>query len=464
MKKLYFLIFALLFSQIGLVSAQYTILHDFNVTNGAYPNGTLTASGKELYGLTASGGANDKGCIFKIDTNGNGYKDMFDFNNTDGNDPIGALTLLGKHLYGMTQYGGANDSGCIFSIDTNGSNFKVIFNFTGANGKWPTGSLTILGNKLFGMAQIGGANMGDIFSIDTNGNGFKDLLNFNATDGAWPNGDLTPVGNILYGMTSLGGSSGLGNIFSIDSSGSNYRDLFDFNGINGEYPYGSLIAIGGKLYGMTYGGGNLSSQGVIFSIDTNGDTFKDLYDFNGIGGEYPAYSYLTLSGNLFYGMVYQGGANGDGVIFSIDTTGNGYKDIFDFNGTNGLSPLGSLTLVNNVLYGMTEFGGTLDSGVIFSLKDTTMINSINEPSASLGEVKLYPNPSNGVFTVEVKSEELRTKSTLEVYNMMGEKVYSTTLNSANTQIDLSGKPAGVYLYRVITESGEPISQEKFIIQ
>ena len=62
-------------------------------------------------------------------------------------------------------------------------------------------------------------------------------------------------------------------------------------------------------------------------------------------------------------------------------------------------------------------------------------------------------------------------SVVEVYNMLGEKVYShykitnpDNYRESNYQIDLSSQPNGVYLYRVITETGDLVGEGKLIIQ
>jgi hypothetical protein len=99
----------------------------------------------------------------------------------------------------------------------------------------------------------------------------------------------------------------------------------------------------------------------------------------------------------------------------------------------------------------------------------TTDEGINELITNSEELRVYPNPSHGVFAFEVKSvpsTRERTKSVVEVYNMLGEKVYSgyQISKSSNYQIDLSAQPNGVYLYRVISEKGVLVGMGKLVIE
>ncbi len=74
-----------------------------------------------------------------------------------------------------------------------------------------------------------------------------------------------------------------------------------------------------------------------------------------------------------------------------------------------------------------------------------------------GGISVYPNPNHGVFQVAI-SQQASANSTIEVYNMLGEKVYSNSyqpiaISHQLIQIDLSAQPAGVYLLRVINSNG-----------
>jgi hypothetical protein len=87
------------------------------------------------------------------------------------------------------------------------------------------------------------------------------------------------------------------------------------------------------------------------------------------------------------------------------------------------------------------------------------INAVNDNIL----LKLYPNPNIGVFTIQIENWNIAS-GILEVYNVMGEKVYSITLNDANTQVDLSNSPSGIYFYRIFNETSTFVSEGKFVIQ
>ena len=450
-----------------LCKAQYTILHNFNDTTGAGGFGTLTLSGNLLYGMAGGGGVNDSGCIFSIDTTGNGYADIYDFGR-HGGFPLGSLTLSGTILYGVAQYGGANGDGCIFSFNTIGNVYTDLFDFNGVNGDNPQAcTLVLSGTTLYGMTWQGGAGFGNIFSFNTSGNIYTDLFDFNGANGKYPYGSLLLSGTTLYGMTWGGGANNAGLLFSFNTIGNMYTDLHDFNIASGCSPEGSLILSGTTLYGMTeYGGVN--SAGCIFSFDTIGNLYTDIYDFNFTSGGGGSYGSFMLSGTTLYGMTENGGVNSDGVVFSFDTSGNTYTDLLNFDSANGKSPESSLIHSGSTLYGMTSEGGTKGIGVIFKFKDTAIHNTgVKSIHIASAQINVYPNPSNGMFNVVCHSElSEESLPIINVYNILGEQVLTETLRSAQggNTVDMNNQPSGVYLYRVIATSGELIGEGKLVIQ
>jgi uncharacterized repeat protein (TIGR03803 family) len=196
------------------------------------PAAGLIMSGNALYGTTWSGGSGFEGTVFTINTDGTGYSVLHNFDVTDGISPEATLILSGNTLYGSATSGGGPENGVLFKINTDGSGFTLLHVFSalvsGANsdGADPWAQLTLSGNTLYGTTIYGGSGgTGTIFEIQTDGTGFTTLYNFSPlisgvnNDGANPYGGLILTSDKLYGTTANGGTGASGTIYSMDLSG-----------------------------------------------------------------------------------------------------------------------------------------------------------------------------------------------------------------------------------------------------
>ena len=476
MKKIYTLLAAVLLFGAVNVNAQFTVnvLHNFP---NEYPYGDVTVVGNTLYGMADDGGAHGYGCVFSLNRDGSNYKVLYSFSDTgsvagkcSGEYPYGSLTYVNGKFYGCTYEGGFNGEGTIFRINKDGSGYKDLWDFTGATGDYPYyGSLTAYGSRLFGAAYEGGANnYGAVFSIDTNGSGYRDIWDFDDTvsNGAYPESVTLAISKgKIYGMTDEGGINGKGLIYSIDTNGHAYKDLLDLNNTDtmGEYPYGSVMLHGNTLYALTEEGNSYWNDGMAFSVDTTGHNYKMLHFFSYYDGEEP-YGNLTWAKGRLYGTTSYGGGNADeGTVFSMDSTGGNFVEMVDFNEGNGENPYGDITISGDTLFGTTEDGGQDGRGVVFSIVDTRMVQSTNDLPASVSSINVYPNPNNGEFTVSIDANE---PLMMQVYNVLGENVYTGSLKNSkgDNHVDLSNLTGGVYMYKVITETGSLVSDGKVVLE
>ncbi|MEP6725156.1 MAG: choice-of-anchor tandem repeat GloVer-containing protein, partial [Bacteroidota bacterium] len=106
----------------------------------------LLAADNKLYGMAYGGGSSFSGTIFRLNTDGSGFQVIHHFNYTDGALPNGSLIIDNNtgFLYGTTERGGSSDMGIVFRIKQDGSLFQKLFNFNGSNGKYPKGDLLLL--------------------------------------------------------------------------------------------------------------------------------------------------------------------------------------------------------------------------------------------------------------------------------------------------------------------------------
>jgi hypothetical protein len=85
---------------------------------------------------------------------------------------------------------------------------------------------------------------------------------------------------------------------------------------------------------------------------------------------------------------------------------------------------------------------------------TTGINALSLP----GDISIFPNPGNGVFTI--RSVTPLHNTPVEVYNMLGAKVYSAIMNGDQMEIKLS-EPAG--LYTLCVDAGNTRYRQKISV-
>jgi hypothetical protein len=64
------------------------------------------------------------------------------------------------------------------------------------------------------------------------------------------------------------------------------------------------------------------------------------------------------------------------------------------------------------------------------------------------EIKIYPNPTNGLLHVELPKAIAEMELRVEIYNTIGKKVYTQRLADGTSFIDLTDVPAGVYYVKL----------------
>ncbi len=95
------------------------------------------------------------------------------------------------------------------------------------------------------------------------------------------------------------------------------------------------------------------------------------------------------------------------------------------------------------------------TAVVGTVNTATGINNITANSA----LKVYPNPTNGVFFIDGMENE----NTVEIFDVVGKQVFSATSVNPSLSVDLSGKEKGVYFYRIMGKDGKNGHTGKIIL-
>ena len=385
------------------VQPAFKVLHVFNKQgDGQAPMASVQADAAgNLVGSAEFGGANGFGAIFMLKPPASGKTNWIEtviFSFADGDDggfPSSPMIVEGnRDLVSSTLMGGTANQGNIFrlSLPTNGdesSTEKVLFNFQGApgDGSGPLGPQLVLQNgTTFGTTSSGGAsNCGTAYQLTPglNGNMVEEKILFNFTcgaDGGRPQEGLVSDGKgNLFGTTEANGSLNNGVVFELipasnGSSEPKEKTIFAFNVADGAQPVGNLLAFNNSLYGVTFQGGQFG-QGVVFRLTPPaqpGRMWKEtvLHSFSGgtDGGE-PQSGLIPDGKGGFFGTASQAGTTDNGNFFDLvppAQTGGAWTltPLHQFAGGNdGSDPSGDLLKRGDAIFGTTQGSGTGQSTV-----------------------------------------------------------------------------------------------------
>lgn len=76
------------------------------------------------------------------------------------------------------------------------------------------------------------------------------------------------------------------------------------------------------------------------------------------------------------------------------------------------------------------------------------------------DFQFYPNPTNGILVVE--TPYLNEEFKLIIYDLLGRNIYSMSITTSSTTIDIGNLPDGVYIIK-LTHNSSSISK-KVIVQ
>lgn len=330
-------------------------------SDGARPHGALVQDeAGTLYGTAQQGGPQGGGTVFKLNADGSGYQVLHAFGpmremfrSEGGASPCGIV--LGKDglLYGAATLGGADGKGLIFRLRTDGGGFTTLHLFGAVKGKDNVndggalpGSAPVFGQdgNLYGTANIGGkTGYGLLFRLSPNGERFTILHQFQRegtgfeANGVFPEGALVPAKDgSLYGSTRQGGRYDRGILFQMDfkrDASGRFRVLHTFGPADAGLPDAPSLSTDGSLYGVTASGGQ-GGSGVLYHVAADGSQFAILHAFGqslpqgqvtegqviegqATEGTSPHAGVLDVSSGAFYSVTDGGGGHGTGTVFRV---------------------------------------------------------------------------------------------------------------------------------------------------
>jgi uncharacterized repeat protein (TIGR03803 family) len=232
-----------------------------------------------------------------------------------------------------------------------------------------------------------------VMAITSRAQTLTTLHSFDGSDGQHPDSSLIQAtdGN-FYGVTQNGGltnqnctSVGCGTVFKITPGGT-LTTLYQFcsltNCADGANPYGYLVqGTDGNFYGTTiYGGANLN--GTVFKITSTG-TLTTLHSFALFtDGAYPWAGLVQATDGNFYGTTTAGGLHIMGTVFKMTPAG-ALTDLYNFCSqgacVDGATPYAALVQGSDgILYGTTTQGGNSNYvGTLFKITTSGALTTLH---------------------------------------------------------------------------------------
>jgi Secretion system C-terminal sorting domain len=158
-------------------------------------------------------------------------------------------------------------------------------------------------------------------------------------------------------------------------------------------------------------------------------------------------------------------------ITQNNISGSGLLCTIPFSTTSALMATGNTMLVPITLSRVRVIDNQENQISVNQINDTlvatdlTVTTGTQNNLAETTSLLLVPNPSEGIFSAQFQAN-VRDNYTLSVYNMNGQLVWNEQLNNFNGTtvrlIDLTTEGAGMYVFRLRSESGDQI--QRFIIK
>ena len=203
-----------------------------------------------------------------------------------------------------------------------------------------------------------------------------------------------------------------------------YRGMYELLELN-EMIYDFSLSVGD-----TFSGGSLNMSSYFIGL-----VVADIDTVNYDGVERRRFKIMTAGYGQIAAIWIEGIGNREGLFFPYHTT---TADIW--------GNVRCYTHNDELLYSNYRHGGSDCVTPLMGIESIIEDNSIT----------LYPNPTNNEISISSES----FINSIEIYNSLGQKVYTETINSKEKTIDISSLPSGVYVLGAKTDDG--IMRKKII--
>jgi hypothetical protein len=431
----------------------------FNLTSAGMQDifiSKLDASGNFIWAKTMGSTIGDSGLSIALDYSGNVYTtgyfygtadfdpniDTFNLTSSGGVDIfISKLDTYGNFLWAKALGSSNGDYGYSIAIDTldnvfTTGYFQAIVDFDPGVGT-------------FNLTSTGGTEI-FISKLDSSGNFLWAKRLGGSTDDEGHSITIDGLGNVYITGLFSGTADFDPNIDTFNLTSSGGVDIF----ISKLDTYGNFLWAKGIGSTSSDDGRSIDIDGLdnvyttgYFNGTADFDPGTGTYNLTTANGIDVFISKLDASGNFIWAKQLGGTSDDYGNSIIIDIFDNFYTTGY-FNETADFDPSTGTFNLNSV--------GDSDIFITkFGYNNTGIENEFDS-----SEFGVFPNPSNGIFTIINKRLNY---TNAEIYNIFGQNIYSIQMSSEKVEIDLSKYPKGFYFYQLKWKS-KIIGMGKIIIE
>lgn len=142
-----------------------------------------------------------------------------------------------------------------------------------------------------------------------------------------------------------------------------------------------------------------------------------------------------------------------------------YRQTFVYNSFNNLDERNTYNYAeqydgNGIIIGSEESTATQELFYYTTYDDGSSIHAIDANNIA---VQVYPNPSAGIFTVDIPAEEIRNGLQTNVYDMTGRLMLQQQILHAKTALNLQAAGKGIYTLRITNNDGSKNYAQSIVI-
>lgn len=120
--------------------------------------------------------------------------------------------------------------------------------------------------------------------------------------------------------------------------------------------------------------------------------------------------------------------------------GNGFRNAAAFGDLNGDGYVDAIV-------------GNYSGGLAYHQGKVYDVSLPENPALANRQLKIFPNPNGGLFTISFNSEEAAEFERIEIFNLSGQLIQTTEVDQQEIDINLASYPKGLYLVRAASKTG-----------